>query len=234
MIIYKIICLINNKIYVGQTSQVLEVRLKAHARENRTVIGRAIQKYGLSNFKISIICEVGTREECNVKEQYYILKYRTLVGKEMMYNLTDGGGGVEGARWKCSEEQNKRKSIVLKGRVFTEEWKEKLSISASNRVMTEESNLKRSESCKKVWTFEMRERQSGNRIGKAHSLETKNKMAKSGRKYPFDTMVSGQGIIVPIIGSYKSLCNSVYKSARLVGKKVCTRVVEGGLLCAVV
>ena len=58
--IYKIVCKINNKIYIGQTIRTIKERWSSHkhdAKGKKTdmVISKAIRKYGEENFIISII-----------------------------------------------------------------------------------------------------------------------------------------------------------------------------------
>lgn len=58
-IIYKITCLLNNKIYIGKTTETLEARIKNHIRASAhytegfltvSPLYEDIQKYGVSNF----------------------------------------------------------------------------------------------------------------------------------------------------------------------------------------
>ena len=84
-IVYKIVCTVNNKVYIGQTNKTLEERLKRHfkaSREERTKnvkFYRAIRKYGESNFNIFLIEEVNNQEELNEREFYWINKYNSVV-----------------------------------------------------------------------------------------------------------------------------------------------------------
>ena len=65
MIIYKITCKINNKIYIGQTSESLKTRFKRHMGyqkdDNDTKFYRAVRKYGVENFYIEKIDEFGNK-----------------------------------------------------------------------------------------------------------------------------------------------------------------------------
>lgn len=93
--IYKITNLVNNKSYIGQTTNTIEYRWKEHLNclnkpecVNRPLY-RAIKKYGVQNFSIEEIekCE---ENELNEKEIYWISFYNTY---EAGYNLTIGGEG---------------------------------------------------------------------------------------------------------------------------------------------
>ena len=88
--IYKIKNKINNKVYVGQTTQPVSKRWNEHiynAYTSETKIARAIRKYGIKNFEVSII------EECdaldlNAKETYWIKYYDSV---NTGYNIQWGG-----------------------------------------------------------------------------------------------------------------------------------------------
>lgn len=76
--IYKIENLLNGKIYIGQSVHI-ELRWQEHCRpSSKSLIGKAIKKYGKQNFTFQII------EECeesllNEKESYYIQYFGSLV-----------------------------------------------------------------------------------------------------------------------------------------------------------
>lgn len=102
--IYLITCLINNKVYVGQTRQEISNRWAGHKhdaqrREYHTSISKAIQKYGAENFKIELLEKiiVDTEKELNKqldeREMYYIAKYHSLT-HENGYNITKGGDNI--------------------------------------------------------------------------------------------------------------------------------------------
>lgn len=91
--IYKVSCVENNKIYVGQTVQKLSKRWSAHLKDSKTKqnikFNRAINKYGPEKFVMEII------EECNIenmndREVFWINYYNSI---ENGYNTTIGGFG---------------------------------------------------------------------------------------------------------------------------------------------
>ena len=99
--IYKFTCLVNSKIYIGQTIQEFNKRLIEHlsdANRHRTnsALHSAIRKYGWDNFSKEIIktieCDSKEEliEELNELEIYYIAKYDSLVGHNG-YNISKGG-----------------------------------------------------------------------------------------------------------------------------------------------
>lgn len=107
--IYLITNLINNKKYIGQTSNTIEYRWQqhcSHANDPKKALGidGAIAKYGPENFKIEKIKECPI-EELDKWEIYYIKKYQTYQGDnlEKGYNLTLGGKG--GLRFEINEQE---------------------------------------------------------------------------------------------------------------------------------
>lgn len=99
MIIYKATNLINNKIYIGQTRESLDVRIGKHIRSAKSEQNRgltsiyfhnALLKYGVENFKWEIIDTATTDEELNEKEIYWIAAYDAM-NKEIGYNEASGG-----------------------------------------------------------------------------------------------------------------------------------------------
>lgn len=92
--IYKIINNINNKIYVGKTSNNINSRFKEHIRDSRKIeerhrpLYRAFNKYGIENFSIELIEETNFPEE---RERYWI---EQLGSFKNGYNATVGGDGI--------------------------------------------------------------------------------------------------------------------------------------------
>ena len=95
--IYKITCLVNQKVYIGQTSETIERRFARHMgyqkNEHDTKFYRAIKKYGKDNFKIEAIDSAETQAELDQKEIYYINFYNSV--KEG-YNSKDSMGKCGG------------------------------------------------------------------------------------------------------------------------------------------
>lgn len=89
--IYKITNKINNKIYIGQ-SRDIKRRWKEHKRlskTRKTLIQKAIYKYGIENFDFEVL------EECSVDcldelEIYYIKLYDS-TNRNIGYNIASGG-----------------------------------------------------------------------------------------------------------------------------------------------
>ncbi len=95
MFIYKITNILNNKIYVGQTTKSIESRWKGHINTmkvcpNKNHLYLSMLKHGLSNFKIEVLEECLTRCELNFLERYYI-KFYNSVNNKYGYNRSEGG-----------------------------------------------------------------------------------------------------------------------------------------------
>lgn len=106
--IYIITCLINNKIYIGQTRNEIYDRWAGHKHDalknnNSMAICKAIRKYGIDNFKIELLEKIITdsqddlNNQLNAKEIYYIKQYHSLT-HENGYNITIGGNNTGAAQ----------------------------------------------------------------------------------------------------------------------------------------
>lgn len=95
--IYKIVNMVNGKVYIGQSIDI-EKRWAKHRRNafNPNDKGynyplySAIRKYGVENFSFEILEEC-SRNELNEKEIYYIKEYKSNQ-KSYGYNIVEGGG----------------------------------------------------------------------------------------------------------------------------------------------
>lgn len=99
--IYKIINLINGKLYIGKTSNTIEERWAEHKHDyeklrcEKRPFYQALKKYGIDNFEIEELEEVSDDKQACIREAYWIEKLRTFVGYEDCngYNATLGGDG---------------------------------------------------------------------------------------------------------------------------------------------
>lgn len=108
--IYKITNKINNKVYIGQSINILQ-RWKAHrsrpfnpnSLQYNSYFYTSIRKYGISNFLFEILEEC-KEEELDAKEQEYIQLYKSNQS-EFGYNLTAGGQTVSSTSFKILDEE---------------------------------------------------------------------------------------------------------------------------------
>ena len=120
MFIYKITNIVNNKIYVGQTTESLEKRFKRHMgyqkESSDTKFYRAVRKYGVDNFKIEPIEEVKTQEELNKREEYWIRKLDTVnKGYNSYYGGFASGGDTLSNHHDLDSIKNKIRATKLGG-----------------------------------------------------------------------------------------------------------------------
>lgn len=96
--IYCITNLINNKRYVGKTTQSIEERFKQHCRDSRKgkyknrPLYDAMNKYGVENFKIECLEKVEDSSILSEREIYWIHELNSYGSNG--YNATEGGDGT--------------------------------------------------------------------------------------------------------------------------------------------
>lgn len=214
MIIYKATNQINNKIYIGKTTQDLKKRKYAHkynatrgehCRGYKSAFYNAIRKYGFDKFKWEVIDCAESIDELNRKEKFYI---KSLNSIKKGYNISEGGSGgdnftnhpdKENIRKKISEslkgrkmspefcKQNRERQV---GRKFSKETIEKRRKALKGRKLTAEWKKKISESLKgKKRPPEVVEKTAKALRGRKHSEEMKQKLSESrtGRKHSQET-----------------------------------------------
>ena len=199
--VYEFYCKVSHKYYIGQTMRSMNVRVKEHlkkaGKETKNHFHNALYKYGIENFEIKILHTVKEEtkkdlvEELNRLEMLEIEKHDSL---ENGYNSNSGG-----KRYVLSESLKKLLSESHKGIVFSDEHKRHLSeantgnadliASLKGRVVTTETRRKISESVKRSYTQEHKQRTSAASKGKVVTSETKEKLrqANLGKKHTDET-----------------------------------------------
>lgn len=118
--IYKITNIINQKIYIGQTSRTIWERFSNHCvyaltYNYNTFFYKAIRKYGKENFIIEPVEEnISTKQEADEKEKHYIHKYNSL-NHNIGYNSTKGGEGGNTYISKTDDEMNIIRNKISEG-----------------------------------------------------------------------------------------------------------------------
>lgn len=131
--IYKLVNLINNKIYIGSAVN-LRQRFKMHKRDilkNKhcnTYLSRSISKYGIENFMFEVI-EFPDKENLIQREQYYI---DTLKPE---YNLCKIAGSAFGRI--CKPETREQISKSNTGKKHSKETREKMRDSRIGKYLGE-------------------------------------------------------------------------------------------------
>lgn len=135
--IYKIVCLKNNKSYVGQTHdfkkrvRTHKTSLRRNAHHNKH-LQNDFNVYGEEYFKYVFIEHCESDEELDIREDYWITELDSI---KSGYNLKTGGIKHN----KLSEETRKDLSKALKGRIISENQKKIISEKLKNRIVSEES-----------------------------------------------------------------------------------------------
>jgi group I intron endonuclease len=192
--IYRWINLITGKFYVG-SSICLSKRLyhyyyidkfKRIGSKDRSLINKAILKYGISSFQLDIL-EYCESDVLIKREQYYI----DLLMPE--YNICKTAGSILGLRFKHSKETKFKISIANKGKYHTEETRLKISIANKGN---------KNPMFEKTFTEETKLKMSLNKIGdknpmfgKKHTLVTKERisLALKGKKLSMETGIKLKG-----------------------------------------
>ena len=92
MVIYQITNQVTNDTYIGKTINKIQVRFYHHKynalhKKSQTYLHRAIRKYGMESFIITIIEDITHKELLNEREMFWIEKLSP------KYNMTTGGDG---------------------------------------------------------------------------------------------------------------------------------------------
>lgn len=193
-IIYKAENKLNGKIYIGQTTKYLKIRIKQHKYNKKNApFPNAIRKYGVNGFSWSVLEECHSEYDLNLAEEWYILYYKSF---ENGYNLTFGGEGCHGYKHSNDVLIRMRKSMKGKnlGKKQSQTTKDKLSKLFSgkkNPMYGKSGDLAPNYGKKfsKLTRAKMSQKQIGKNnsfYGKKHSEETKLAMSinRSGQKSP--------------------------------------------------
>jgi group I intron endonuclease len=137
--IYLTTNLINNKKYIG-----MHTKFDKNYFGSGLLITRAIEKYGIENFKKEILEYANNKEELGELEKKYIEKYNAAKSKEF-YNIHSGGFGGNTIAGYTEEQMKKHIEILLKNVVRGE----KHPFFGKKRCIKDVENIKIG--CKKRW-----------------------------------------------------------------------------------
>lgn len=176
-LIYKIVNIKNEKIYFGQTTKSLEIRMKMHFKDakrpkNKGIDG-AIKKYGKQNFHYEIIGFCYSKQELDEAEKSCIELYQSN-NKIYGYNIASGGQGSFG--YKHSSEAKIKISQKSKENWLKDDYRNQLIPQIRQRFLANHKEI-----LAKSHTPESNAKRVVNRKGKPLSNETKQKM-KNARK----------------------------------------------------
>lgn len=185
--VYVISNIINQKLYVGQSTKSIEERFKRHCseakwnnRKNMPIVN-AIHKYGENNFKIKILeqSENFTKKQLDDLEIYWANKLNTFV--PFGYNLKAGNGPGS-----MSEIIKQKISNSNKGKKVSQQTKERLRISHLGYIVKQSTKEKLSQkNLGKILTREHKTKIANSNTGKVKSIETKDKMRQKKLKFNY-------------------------------------------------
>jgi len=134
MVVYKISCLLSNKLYIGITQGKPKRRWQQHINHGHGIIGRAIKTYGKENFVFEVIDSASTINDLKQKEIEWIAKlntrtpngYNVLIGGQLhdAWNKGIKGGKPNKGSW--TSEQCSGANNPFYGKKHTEETKAKV------------------------------------------------------------------------------------------------------------
>jgi len=140
MVVYKIVNIVNNKLYFGVTKCDLKKRWNEHkckSRSGKSHLYCSIRKYGIDNFIIEEVFKCNTESEMYELEVDMIKKYQT---NNPLFGYNNSiGGEVSSKGKKLSKETKSIISKFQKERVrnpHSKETKDKMSKSAKGRDMS--------------------------------------------------------------------------------------------------
>jgi len=143
--IYKIINLINNKVYIGQSQNLYE-RFRDYKKGRFSPhLKKSIDKYNISNFAVEILEKNIPLEKLNEREQYYMNYYDSYNPKKG-YNICSVAGTTRGLKKSIKEKEQMSLRMSEKtgnknnfyGKTHSDETKQKISIINSNKKLSEE------------------------------------------------------------------------------------------------
>jgi group I intron endonuclease len=126
--IYSVVCRINNKGYVGQTTQEPEERWQQHrqdakARKQPNGLTKrfhfALHEHGENTFEFKVIDTARSHEELNEKERYWV-RHHKYDDAAYGYNSTSGGAGQK-EQFRAAQEVGRQAHHEAKARQASEE-----------------------------------------------------------------------------------------------------------------
>lgn len=150
--VYKIENVINHKVYIGQSKNVVSRFKRGHLLPNvgkETILKRAFQKYGYENFTVEMIKETYDLDYWEI----FLIQIYHATDRRCGYNMTMGGdGGDTFSGRHHSEETKKLMSLhsASRGKVYTLEQRYAMGSRWRGKHHTEEQKRRMSESCKGI------------------------------------------------------------------------------------
>jgi group I intron endonuclease len=128
-VIYKILNVINNKIYIGSTVN-YNTRKYDHiwslnnGKHRNKILQRAWNKYGKDNFIFEIVETIDNLDDLLIREQHYINLFKSYK-RENGYNINPIAGSNLG--FKMPDEAKEKLRIINTGKKHSDETRKKIS-----------------------------------------------------------------------------------------------------------
>ncbi len=211
--IYKTTCLVNGKVYIGQTIKEGYKYLR-YIGSGRALL-RAVNKYGKNNFIKQILIVCNTQEQADEYEELFIEMYSSC-NKVCGYNILTGTankfGSINPSRIpEIARKMSERMMGVGLGRKVSDETRRKLSISLKGK----NKGKRRSDEVKKKMSIE-RFGIKNSFHGKKHSIETRRiisdkrtgiKLSEEHKKSISKSISGGKNHLARPVESYDPITN---------------------------
>lgn len=182
--IYKITNIINGKVYIGQSKDVIR-RFKQHfnkrSKVSNTYLKYSMNHYGIHNFVFEVIKET---YDLDYWERFFIFWYRSCDSK-YGYNLTDGGqkGTKRKDDFVYTDEMKKKMSNAKKKNWQDDDFRNYILQAQIKGRLTNQGRKNRSLATKKMWEtgkFDSQSKKISETMkGVKKSEETKRKMKQA-------------------------------------------------------
>lgn len=170
--VYRILCLVNGKSYVGASRESIERRVSIHLKgKGNSELREDIRRFGVESFRVDVLEELSPKEDIEIRERYWVEVFNSN-SKDSGYNRTSGGETVGGWHFRDSDSHGRT------GKELSDDTKEKIrnKQKGSTHNMSEEGleNIRKFHR-----TEEYKEKQSRSHIGKICSQETRRRISES-------------------------------------------------------
>lgn len=167
----------NGKSYIGQTTRMLELRLKEHRKaSNGLAVSRAWRKHGEP--VVTVLATFTSQEQLDEAERAAIVEHCTT--RPAGYNICEGGRPAP----MRNPEVAIKVGAKLKGRVVSAAVRAKMSASARTRIRaphSAETRLKIAESTASAWSREEGDRRSES-LRAAHAARSPEERSNAAKR----------------------------------------------------
>ena len=140
--IYKITNTINDKVYIGQTIDSLDVRFTEHSYKSSKCrhLRNAIQKYGKDKFSIELLTICEGQECANTIETFYIAVYDAVKNGYNIIEVVENNPPSQKGKKRSSETKDKMKGNKNSlGATRSAETRKKMSLAKKGKMMSPEA-----------------------------------------------------------------------------------------------